>query len=182
MLLAILKSVLRQLLHRNREMLPTMHERMMNGKRGVEVLDDDAAARTLLELQCDVPAKHFIVIDGIDEIKEPERKSLVAILSSIVNRSDDYTPGRIRVLLVSNDLHDLHKTVQNAGDKIGTYELNLGKVQKGIEVYVKKQVEVLQSKFDLVEKDAQHMWHLVCIHSQGGLIHTFHQRRSLLES
>ncbi|KFA81095.1 hypothetical protein S40288_00970 [Stachybotrys chartarum IBT 40288] len=166
-LLAILKSVLRQALHRNREILPIMHERRMNGKRGVEVLDDDAAARTLLELQCDVPAKHFIVIDGVDEIKETERKSLVATLCSIVNRSDDYTPGRIRVLLVSNDSHDLNKTVQNAGDRIGTYELNRGKLQKDIELYVKKQVEVLQSKFDLNESDAQCAWHLVCIHSQG---------------
>jgi hypothetical protein len=133
--LAMFKSLIRQLLHHDRTKLPTVMERRSNCRGGAAILDNEATAKSVLDLFWDSSVKHFIVLDGLDELPAVMREQMLKHLHAAVHRSERYTLGCIRVLLVSRDLPDMRKFVELKGD-IETYELNLTEVQKDIEAYL----------------------------------------------
>ena len=165
--LLICKSLLRQLINHNLDLLPTLHDKQMRGK---EMLVSEPEARGLIEYFCDTPMRQFIVIDGLDELEQEQRKRLVHFLDSITSRSDDYTPGKIRVLLVSTDLADMRSYVASV-DHIKTYELPPDKTEKDIKLYFNKQAAKLKERFMISDEDLSLAESLACKRSNGNSPH-----------
>lgn len=161
--LAICKSLLRQLIGHNRDLLPTLYEKRMHGQ---EVLSDEGTAKTLVELFCDTSMKQFIVIDGLDELSDIQRKNVVQCLDSIIDKTDGYSPGRIRVLLISTDLADMRRLVQST-DRVDVYELHPDNTLKDIKRYVTKQASRLRNEFKLSNEDLERARRLTCENANG---------------
>jgi hypothetical protein len=164
--LAILKSLLRQVISHNRDLLAALHDHQVNGRQGVEILDDEGTAKSLLDLLCGTPSRQFIIIDGLDEMQKTDRKAVINCLSSIVQKSDGYNPGRIRVLLVSTDLDDMRALAKSV-DYLDVYDIHPIDSQKDIDIYLKRRAVTLKTKFHLMEQDLNRITSLISARSNG---------------
>lgn len=161
---AVCKCLLRQLIDHRRDLLPSCSEK--RASKADEVLDDIGAAKALIELFCGVDMNQFIIIDGLDECRDEERKEIVQFLNDLVNGCDSYKPGKLRVLLVSRDLADMRKSMALAG----ILELDAGDTQKDIHRFVARKVARLQRKpkfRDLKDEDAERIQRLTCNRARG---------------
>ncbi|CAM1506219.1 Fc.00g058600.m01.CDS01 [Cosmosporella sp. VM-42] len=175
--LAICKSLLRQLVSHSDILLPTLHDKRMEG--GQEILDLESTAKSLLELFCDTSLKQFIVIDGLDELRKEQRESVMECLISIVTKSDRRNPGKIRVMLVSTDLADM-RTCERSEDQIDTYELNPDDTLEDIKQYVAQYSAKLKHKFHITDEDMRAAELLTCRHSNGMFLFAFLVMENLL--
>jgi Cdc6-like AAA superfamily ATPase len=148
--LKILKSLIRQIISRKPDLLPALNKRRANGR--VEILDDESTAKSILKELCDQPSRHFIIIDGVDEMERSARKSVVQFLSSIVQRVDGYDPGRVRLLLVSTDLYDLRAHAKTV-DHLEIYSIQPHHTHKDIEIYLQRQSDEWKSNFCLSDEE-----------------------------
>lgn len=161
--LAIMKSLLRQLVSQNEDLLPTLHDKRM---RGQEILNDESAAKTLLELFCELDMSQFIIVDGLDEMSDVHRRSVVEFFDSIVEKSNEHHPGKIRILILSTELPLIRKRMES-NDRIGEFALNPGSTLKDIESYVAKQAEKLEEGFSLDSHNLKLIEALICRNSDG---------------
>ncbi|KPM46103.1 hypothetical protein AK830_g426 [Neonectria ditissima] len=176
--LAIMKSLLRQMVGHNRDLLPTLHERRL---RGQEILNDENTAETLLGLFCETEMKQYIVIDGLDELSKIHRDRLVKFLLTTVAKSSDASPGKIRMLFLSTDLALMTKSLQSS-DEVGEYCLAVSKTEKDIESYLIKQGSKLQEKFrELSDEDLKRAQTLTYERSNGMFLYAFLAIENLLE-
>jgi hypothetical protein len=53
----------------------------------------------------------YIILDGLDECALSERKSVADLLVEVVKDCDDEKPGRMRILIVSQDYVDIEKAL-----------------------------------------------------------------------
>ncbi|KAL6401434.1 putative zinc finger protein [Ilyonectria robusta] len=175
--LAIMKSLLRQLVSQNEDLLPTLHDKRM---RGQEILNDESTAKTLLELFCEVDMSQFIVIDGLDEISDVHKGSVVQLFDSIVEKSNEHHPGKIRILILSTELPLIRKRMES-NDRIGEFALNPSSTLKDIESYVAKQAEKLEEEFSLGSHNLKLIESLICRNSDGMFLYAFLVIENLLE-
>jgi hypothetical protein len=144
--MSLYKSLLRQLVSHNRDLLPVYYEKKLKGQ---EILNSEATARSLLELCFEASTTHFIVIDGLDEFSIGDRTSAVQFISSIVEKSDNKSPmiGKIRVLFMSQDLKDMRKLLPVAA----VLEIRPSHVEPDIRTLVTQQAHKLASGSELDE-------------------------------
>lgn len=160
--LSILKGILRQMVVHNEDMLPSCHEKRV---RGEERLNDLATIKSLLELFCDCDMYQFVIIDGLDECRSPEIKPLVQYWASMVEKCDNIKPGKLRVLLVSQDIADIRKLSSMQSADI--FDLLPHQSDIDISKYVSSQFSRLQREFELTEAETRVSRELVCSRSQG---------------
>lgn len=146
--MSMYKSLLRQLVNHNRDLLPVYYEKKLKGQ---QILNSEATARSLLELCFEVDTTHFIVIDGLDELSAGDRSSAVQFISDIVDKSDNKSPivGKIRVVFISQDLKDMRKLLPGAE----VLDIQPSDVEPDIRVLVTHQAQVLASIFELTEDE-----------------------------
>ena len=147
--MSLYKSLLRQLVDHNRELLPVYYEKKLKGQ---EILNNEATARSLLELCFEVDTTHFIVIDGLDEFSVGDRSSAVQFISSIVEKSDLKSPitGKIRVLFISQDLKEMRKLLP----AVETLEIQPSDVEPDIQVLVDQQTKIMINTYGLNVEEA----------------------------
>ncbi|KAH7136884.1 hypothetical protein B0J13DRAFT_677676 [Dactylonectria estremocensis] len=166
--LAVLKSLLRQMVGHNRDLLPTLHEKI----RGRGPLNDDKAAKTLIDLFGDIGMKQFIIIDGLDELPGFHRDNLVQFLDSFVARTQVYFPGHVRVLYLSTDVAVLRDTLKTT-DRIAEYPLDPAGTGEDIKSYMVKQGDKLQKKFKLNDQQVERARELIYQRSNGMFLYAF---------
>jgi hypothetical protein len=170
--LKILKSLLRQILEIDRDRLAALYHSRVNGRHSVEILDDESTAKHLLEILCDGIQRHFIVIDGLDEMDRTERKAVVDCLFNIVKKSDRSHPGRIRVLFVSTDLDDM-RTRAKSVDALDVYDLSPEKTEKDINLYLEERAISWNAKFRLPKQDIDRAIKAISAGSNGMFLYAF---------
>lgn len=163
---SVLKGLLRQMVIHNEDLLPSCHEKKA---RGEERLNDLSTIKSLLDMFCDFDMNQFIVIDGLDECNPAEIKPLVQYWAFVVDKCDNYKPGKIRVLLVSQDITEIRKLscMQSADILRLDPEQSDGDIRK----YVALQFNKLQLKFDLTEHETRIAQAVVCSRAEGKQIH-----------
>ncbi|KAK5653815.1 hypothetical protein OQA88_7973 [Cercophora sp. LCS_1] len=139
---AVLKDILRQLLIHNQDPLPSCRHKKVNGSE--EVLSNIDTIKSLLELFCEADMKQFVVIDGLDECRIQEVKAIVKFWTSMVEKCDEYKPGKLRVLFVSQYTDDIRKLMQNAV----VFGLTPEQSDDDIEKYVKARLNDLQRRWE----------------------------------
>lgn len=147
--LSLYKSLLRQFIRQNEDLLPIFLARK---SRDREVLVDENLAKSLIDLSCEMNFEQYIIIDGLDELSDRERFDMVQFLVSIVNKSNDHTPGKIRLLLLSQDLPDMRKLMKLSAEIL---DLQPSDTEQDVEMFVGKQLEKIKEKFDLTDQQTQ---------------------------
>ncbi|EON95708.1 putative zinc finger protein [Phaeoacremonium minimum UCRPA7] len=114
--------------------------------------------------------EQYIVIDGLDELPDRERIDMVQFLVSIVDKSNDHTPGKIRLLLISQDLADMRKLMKTSAEIL---DLKTSDTEDDVKVFVDKRLERLKDRFDLSEQQTLQIRLLVLRGTNGKRNSTF---------
>jgi hypothetical protein len=105
----VAKAILSQLLQQNPGILPYLYDECLKSAK-VTLVSPQGCAKLLSTVLQAVP-KIFIVIDGIDECEQKERR---AILNFLVPAINDCEPGNIRGFFISQELNDIKTALHNS--------------------------------------------------------------------
>src|SRR5436190_15427186 len=97
--ISIFKGLIIQLLSHCRDLVPFCHDKYSSS--GETTLSSARLTNQLLELLCKTISKQYIIIDGLDVCDVPERSLVLSFFKTLVDRSDTYEPGKLRVLFIS---------------------------------------------------------------------------------
>ncbi len=121
-------------------------------------------AKQLLDLLCQkIHNKQYIVIDGLDECDESERKLVLQFFTSMIDRYDMREPGRIRALFVSQDENDIGKALSTAA----VIALVPSDNENDIRSFVLKETKKIQLKHDLDNQQAEYIVDSTCTRAEG---------------
>jgi hypothetical protein len=109
---SILKGIAGQLIAQNPQLLPPCYKRYVSS--GISTLRSFAVATRLLEDICIILPKIYIVVDGLNECENIERKQVVETMMQIVNQCEKAEPGKLRLLFVSQNFADIHRALHNS--------------------------------------------------------------------
>ena len=120
-------------------------------------------AEGLLKLFFEKIPKHFVIVDGLDECNQPQRKLILTFFNTMVDRCDEREPGKLRVLFVSQYFSDIAKALPTATVVNLTPEDN----KNDIKAYVKHWTREIKDLYELTPKQAEFIEETTMIRSQG---------------
>ncbi|TID18364.1 C2H2 and C2HC zinc finger [Venturia nashicola] len=143
--IGIYRSLLGQLLGHCPELVPYCYEKRLSS--GDPTLSSTDLMEQLLKLFLEKIPQAFIILDGLDECAGIERKTILSFLTKMVQLCDGHIPGKLRVLIISQDYVDIGKLILAAE---GT-AISLGPNDNSADIkgYTLSQSLKLQCKFNL---------------------------------
>ncbi len=160
-LTAIARELLRQCVPHDPAVLPLMYDKRAASS---EIrLDSLATLKDLLETVISSAAKVAIVIDGLDECEEPERKRTLAYLIPLIEQANRGVPGSVRALFTSQDLADMRTKLRRADVIALTAKDNMADIR----AYTEHWALEIQRKFDLSGNDIGPITEQVTERAQG---------------
>lgn len=160
-LISFMKAVLSQLVTQQDHLIPYYHD---EGVRSGEVsLQSTKLCKNLLRhMLLNIP-KAFLVIDGLDECEDAERRLIMDFLSEVINLCDSKTPGKVRVLILSRDEPDIRRALAIATVvRVGRKD-----TLQDIKSYVQYHAGQVQQKFELPDADREYIEQNVFDKSDG---------------
>ncbi|KAH8733175.1 hypothetical protein GQ44DRAFT_821389 [Phaeosphaeriaceae sp. PMI808] len=146
--ISILKGLADQLLEQYQDLLlPSFHTRRTSS--GDASLRSLHQAKKLLEDCCSIIPKLFIVVDGLDECDPIDRKETLDTLTNLVGECNLIDPGKLRILVVSQNYPDIHRAFHTAGaTKLAPKIIPLSEldVENDIKTYVRFWVDKIAAK------------------------------------
>lgn len=152
----------------NDELLAYCNDKRIAGRQ--EYLDQTNVVKQLLEVFCECDTKQFVIIDGLDECRESDRKLLVDFWKSMVDKTSVYKPGKLRVLLVSQDIAEIRDSLKSSITST-ILDLNPSDTDKDIRRYFQKQAPVIQARFKLSPEKICRVQEILCERAQGKADH-----------
>jgi hypothetical protein len=138
---------LAQIIYINIESLPYVYDEC--SKSSELTLDSVDFLKNLIESALDGPDTIWIVLDGLDECERKEKKKILMWITSLVK--SEQQPGRIRVLIISQDEGDIRKQLA----KRPFISLNEAPQHKqAIHTYATRKAFKIRKKFGLSESKA----------------------------
>lgn len=161
-----------QLLNQYPEMLPPCHTKRTGS--GEPVLRSIDRAKKLFEDFCSIPEKIYIIIDGLDECEQLERKQLLDFLVGVVTQSDTSDPGKLRVMVVSQEYGDIKRALHSpSSSKIVPSIVIISEADNrhDIKSYVRFWVDKIAAKHEPFDNEAkEYLRNLTVARAKG--IHT----------
>ena len=119
-------------------------------------------ASNLLGAVLQAVPQSFVVIDGIDECEQKERRAILNFFVSIINNCE---PGKIRGFFISQELNDIRAGLHNPE----TLRLNEDHSKLDIKKYaIKRASDIQEKKFRrMPDEDRDRIVRLVCEGSDG---------------
>jgi hypothetical protein len=115
-MVAILRELLLQSLPRDPAVLPHLYDQC---SASAEVkLESPAALKDLTQTVLTGADKLFMVIDGLDECDEPQRKQTLKFLLPLLAAANDKNPGSMRALFTSQDVADMQSQMRRKAEVI----------------------------------------------------------------
>lgn len=108
---SVAKALIAQLLTQNSGILPYLYDQCL--RSGKVTLASTGDCSKILSTILSAVSKTFIIIDGIDECEEQERKTMLKYFTSVVD-DNDLEPGKIRCFFVSQALSDIKTALRMA--------------------------------------------------------------------
>lgn len=164
----IIKALVDQLLDQHPYMLPPFHTRRSTS--GEPVLRSYSMAAKMLNDICITLPKTYIIIDGLDECGQPERKQTLETLMEIVSRCDVIEAGKLRLLVVSQEYVDIRRAFFGSGAlKLAPKVLHVSHEDNGgdIHVYVGSWVGKIAFKYDLEKDITEYLVNLTEANAKG---------------
>ena len=159
--IAILRGFVSQLVGADNDLLPYCHEKYLSS--GEPLLTSLPTARQLLELFCGETRKLYLVVDGLDECPEAERRVLANYLTGLVERSDSSSPGSLRLLVVSQVEGDIKKLLSSATTFALCPEDNGGDIRS----FVGRQMVEVRRQFGIDDTEVEHVTMRTCAVASG---------------
>ena len=166
----VLRTLLAQLLGPEHGLMPYIWDRSSGN---LPVLRSANLTTKLLQAVFETGAKFFLIVDGIDECDLKQRQEMVSTLTGLVTEADGKSPGKVRLLIVSQEFGDIRKclsaypsvtiTAEDNEDDIRRYvngELQLCKSKFALEDYVVGEIR------DLVVRRAAGVYPLLCMRNR----------------
>ena len=129
-----------------------------------------ALATKMLEDLCLSLPKIFIVVDGLDECGQTERKQILDVLTGLVSQCDVLEAGRLRLVVVSQDFVDIKRALFGSGNtKLGpkVVQISHDDNENDICTYVKSWVGKIAVKYDLPKGVTEHLTNLTVANARG---------------
>lgn len=167
--LAVLKGLLWQMAGSNAELLPYCNNKRIDGRQ--EFLDQINVVKQLLEALCEYDTNQFVIIDGLDECEPGERKTIVDFWRAMVEKTATYKPGKLRVLLVSQDVADIRNAIQ-ASMVAAPLDLLSADTNQDIRRYLETKAPDIQSRFQLGEAQVHNLVQLIYTRAEGKSLHS----------
>ena len=132
----------------------------------VELSPSPKTAEDLLTYFCNTFSSLFLIVDGLDECEQDKRKHIITALVKVVTMCDKQNPGKVRVLLVSRNIHDIKANLATAT----CLELQRNDTLPDITNYVRFREERLRQKFELTIEEGDYIVDEVVTKSAGRFI------------
>ncbi|KAL9110913.1 MAG: hypothetical protein Q9227_004528 [Pyrenula ochraceoflavens] len=140
---SVFKGLLRQLLRECRDLVPYCYEKRLS--TGDVNMNSSHLAKQILDLFIRRMDHLYIIIDGLDECNVNERRAITSFLNEMVEKCDEYDPGKLRVLFVSQDYVDIEKALANAK----VLSLSPSDIESDLKGYVHKWSLKIQGKHEI---------------------------------
>ncbi|ORY16158.1 C2H2 domain-containing protein [Clohesyomyces aquaticus] len=166
--IGVYKGILDQLLDQYPDLMPHCHTRQASS--GEPVLSSPNTARKLLEDFCLTIPKQYIIIDGLDECEQSERKQILELFVQLVTQSEADEPGKLRVLFVSQDYVDIKRALHNSMNaKVTPRTISLSSMdnERDIRVYVNDLTTQIAQKHGLDGDQVDYLRDLTISRAQG---------------
>ena len=168
---SIIKGLVDQILDKYPDKLPLCYvRRTSSGEPSLRSLN---VAKKLLEDFCDTVPQLFVIIDGLDECEGVERKQILDVITNIVGRRDAAEPGKLRLLIVSQDYADIRKGLHSASvARMAPTILQITGAdhEKNIQAYVRLYVNRIACRFDPFNDDLkEYLQNLTVSNAKGTL-------------
>lgn len=164
----IMRALIDQLLVQHSDLLPPCYTRRTTS--GEPTLRSFSLAIKMLEDLCLSLPKVFIVIDGLDEYAQAERKQALEILLSIVSQCEALDTGKLRLLVVSQEYLDIRRTFFGAGTaKLAPRVVQVSHAdnESDITVFVRSWVDKVAVKFELDNSITEYLINLTVVNAKG---------------
>jgi len=126
-------------------------------------LTSTTLAEQLLKYYFEMMSKQFIIIDGLDECNQGQRKLLLTFFNTMVDRCDEREPGKLRVLFISQAFPDIEKALLKAETLKLTEEDN----KKDIKSYIEDWSKKIREFYGLTAEQAKFIVDSTMIRSRG---------------
>lgn len=130
---------------------------------GEPTICKESTARRLTNLICHDGGQVHLVIDGIDECSLDDRKSTLTFLSALVQEIDQKSPGKLRLMIISQNESDIRKLLVNARELQIENSLN----GHDIRLYSGEFAEKIGSKFELDRDTVMALQRITCWYAAG---------------
>jgi hypothetical protein len=134
---------------------------------GQRELSSSQTARSLLEVFCERISHQFIIIDGLDECDVKERTPLLSSLKAIVDRCDSQNPGKLRLLIISQDFNDIKGSLTSPDSEPTIFRLTEADNRAEIEGYVAQRVKLMAPTFNLSDEEITCIRDNTCLRANG---------------
>jgi hypothetical protein len=161
--LAVLKGLLSHMIRQFRSLMPYCIGKA-NGQRE---LSSTSTAKTLLEVFCGEISNQFVIIDGLDECDVNERTLLLSCLKEIVDHCDARDPGKLRLLIVSQDFGDIEDSLSASESEVTILRLTEADNRGEIESFVAQRVEQMAPHFKLDDAEKRYIRENTCLRANG---------------
>lgn len=145
------------------DLIPYFNEQQQRG--GEPILSNEKKAMNLLQTFCRGGNRKYLIIDGLDECAMDQRKSILSSFSGLIKDIDQRDPGKVRLLIVSQDEPDIAKALVEATELRLRTEHNQDDIKHYVEIWAEK----IKSKFTLNEEQKQHIAKRTCWQANGKL-------------
>ena len=161
-------GLIEQLLDHHPDMLAPCYTKRSNS--GEPSLRSLSQARRLLEDFCSVIPKLFIIIDGVDECEKAERSQTIDVLMGLIGKCDVTEPGKLSVLVVSQNYGDIRKRLQSSattGVVPEILEINHTDNEGDIRAYAEVWVKRIATRFDFTPDISEYLENLTVERAKG---------------
>jgi len=164
---AILKTILSQLLKYDHDLLPWYYDNLLTS--GQLSLSSEKLCKELVRALLLSGKKTFLVIDGLDECDRNQRKLLLDWLREIVGICDLQDPGKLRVIVLSQDEPDIRKNLGAFSEISLTASNNAHDIKQFVTGWCTK----IQHKFGLEDEEVDYIIDSTCHRADGRTVTGF---------
>jgi vacuolar-type H+-ATPase subunit F/Vma7 len=167
-MVSVLKGILEQFVDQYPDLMPYCHSRYTTS--GEPALRSAPIAKRLLEDLCITIPRQFIVVDGLDECEVVERKQILEFLVQLASTCDLEEPGKLRILIVSQDYPDIKRTLHSSTNtRIVPRIITLPSTdnENDIRIFVNDWAGKVKEKHDLDNDQTDYIKQLTVKRAQG---------------
>uniref|UniRef100_A0A093VFA9 Vegetative incompatibility protein HET-E-1 n=1 Tax=Talaromyces marneffei PM1 TaxID=1077442 RepID=A0A093VFA9_TALMA len=159
--IAVVRGILYQLVRHHPDLAPYCYEKMKNSDS--TILSSLKVAREILGVFCERIPQLYVIIDAVDECQSSEEaKNLLDTFKDLTKKCDNHSPGKLRVLFLSQPTSEIRNSLVSADTLTLTPELNVGDIRK----YCQHRTRELE-KFEFSSEDIKNVVEIICARADG---------------
>jgi hypothetical protein len=158
---AVLRGLFVQLMRRQPDLVPFIYEKCTSS--GEVILESLALLKELFGSVLRNSTKAFIIVDGVDECDQVERKLILTYLNGLMSSIEDQGNDAFRVLYISRDEGDIRKLLSKSARRT----INPRDSEHDIKEYTTSRSLKVQGIFEISDTVREDIVSRVCNRAKG---------------